>query len=213
MIEVISILILSFIVLIFAPFKFFPDKMDGYGTYLAGVAAILAVFKFIAPYLLIFFFRKRYSNELIWKKFLNLGVEKKEGERISETEYMVGVIGYFKRNSDSNGYTDNDLWYDHIPYLSDDLFFNLDNTKMIGAKEDEQFSRVKKLFYELSHIVSLNSTPGNPIRNSEIKVGLCRSFSTFIKEVEKLEKMITEVPLPVKTIINQNEFYKSFLKK
>lgn len=212
MLEVVSIAIFSLFVLVFAPFKFFPDKMDGYGTYLAGVAAILAVFKFIAPYLLILFFRKRYSNELIWKKFLNLGADKKDGERILENEYIVGVIGYFKRNSDAEGCTDNDTWYDHIPYLSDDLFFNLDNTKMVGNKEDEQFTKVKKKFYELAHIVSMHSTPGNPIRDQEKKEDLCAKFNSFVKEVEKLEKMIIEVPLPVKTIINQNEFYKSFLK-
>lgn len=212
MFEVISILFVFLFVLVIAPFKFFSDKMDEYGTYLAGVAAILAVLKYMAPYLLIMLFRKRYSNELIWKKFINLGVEKNPGERILENEYIAGVISYFKRNSDRSGNIDNDTWYDHIPYLADDLFFNLDSTRMMGNKEEEQFSKVKAKFYELSHIVSMNSTPGNPIRNQEKKSELCKKFNFFIAEVEALERMIVDVPLPVKTIINQNEFYKSFLK-
>jgi hypothetical protein len=45
MVEVISLFLLSMFILVFAPFKLFPDRMESYGTYLAGIAAILAVFK------------------------------------------------------------------------------------------------------------------------------------------------------------------------
>lgn len=207
----VGFIILFIFVAIVAPFSFFPDRMNDYGTFLAGLAAILAVLKYVMPYLLIFKYREDYSNELILKKFFNISIEPNDEGKISETGYLLGVIEYFKRVSYDLEYTDNDRWYQYIPYISDELYSNLENTSMSGTKEDKKFREVKKLFYKIANTVAINSTPDKPIKE-EMKKVICREFNTFIAEVKKLESMITEVPLPVKTIINANDFYKSFIK-
>jgi hypothetical protein len=207
----IGLILLFIFVAIIAPFSFFPDKMNDYGTFLAGLAAILAVLKYAMPYLLIFKYREDYSNELILKKFFNISIEASEDNNVPEAGYILGVIEYYKRVLNALEYTDNDHWYRYIPYISDELYYNLENTTMSGADKENQFRDIKNHFYQIANTVAINSTPDKPIKEEKKKI-ICKEFNSFIQKVKKLESMITEVPLPVKLIINANEFYKSFIK-
>lgn len=81
---------------------------------------------------------------------------------------------------------------------------------MSGADKENQFRDIKSHFYKIANTLAVSSTPDKSIKEEEKKI-ICKEFRSFIKKIKELESMITEVPLPVKTIINANEFYKSFI--
>lgn len=81
----IGLILLFIFAAIIAPFSFLHHQMNDYGTFLAGLAAILAVLKYAMPYLLIFKYREDYSNELILKRIFNISIEASVEGSVPET--------------------------------------------------------------------------------------------------------------------------------
>lgn len=206
----IASLIVLVIGLVVAPFFVFPDRMEDYGTYLTGLAAIGAALKFVAPYLLLIFYRDRYSNELIWKAFLNVSEPELDG-RILETGWIAGLINYFRRCEESLGMRSS--WYDKLPYLSDELYAEFGGKHLSGRKENKLFEEIKGLIFKAANIVAMNSTPGNPMVNEKKYKELHGIFKDLVKKMDEMNDLIVDVPMPVKKIIEDNGFFKSFFKK
>lgn len=204
-----SVAILLFII-VFAPFQFFPDKMEGYGSYLTGLAAIGAALKFIMPYLLVLFYQKRYANELIWKEFLDTSSPEDEG-RVAETEWIAGLINYFRRCEEV--LHKESSWYQKIPYLSDDVYVKFSGKRLIGKKEGLLFEEIKSLFFECGEIVAMNSTPDKPMFNEEKYKLLHEKFKSIVKKSDAMSKLLVDTPIPVKKIIEGDDFFKSFFGK
>lgn len=205
----VSLVVLA-VVLVIAPFWIFPSQMEHYGTYLTGLAAISAALRFAAPYLLILLYRKRYSNELIWKKFLSLETPG-AGGTVSETEWIGGLINYFRRNQDALPMSN--PWYDQIPSLADDVYFKFGGTHLIGKKEDQLFEELKELLYKCAHLVAMNSTMDQPIRDREAYEALRSHFGELVKKADAMNQMLKDAPIPVKKMIEGNEFYRSFIEE
>lgn len=199
-------------VVLVAPLKLFPEEMANYGTYLAGLAAMIAAFKYVMPYILIFIYRERYSNELILKKLFNISIEASDDGRIPQTGYLLGVIESFKYLSGDSGYTKNDNWYEHLIDISIELNSNLGNTAMCGASTNKKFNDIKSKLSNIASKLAQYTSPAKPNLNEEEKIDVCKEFKLFVDAVKDLESVVKEVPMPVKTIINANEFYKSFIK-
>ena len=198
---------------VLAPFCLFEGEMSGYGTYLAGLAAILAVLRYSMPYILIFIYREGYSNELILKKLFSISIDPNVEGKVPQTGYLLGVIEFFKYVAGEDGYTDNDNWYKHLIEISEELKISLGNTSMHGDVVNQKFKNVKEKLGKVGGRLALYTSPAKPMLSKEEKVIVCEEFKSFVDEVKELESMIVEVPLPVKTIINANDFYKSFIKR
>jgi len=205
-----SSLIFLVFALIIAPFCMFPDKMEGYGGYLTGLAAIGAALKYISPYLLILFFKKRYSNELIWKAFLNMSCPDDDG-RVLETGWIAGLINYFRRNEET--LQKGNPWYDKLPYLSDDIYGQFGGKHLIGANEEKLFEEIKELLFECANIAAMNSTPDSPMFDDTKYKFLSEKFKALVKKADEMNKLLIDVPVPVKKIIEDNDFFKSFFKQ
>lgn len=204
----ISVILLLFS-LVIAPFCLFPDKMDGYGSYLTGLAAIGAALKFLMPYLLMLFYKKQYSNELIWKSFLETECPEVEGSTL-ETEWIAGVVNYFRRCNETL-YKENP-WYLKLPYLADDIYANFGGKHLVGKSEDKLFEEVKETLFKCSEIVAMNSTPDQPITKEDKYKELHSQFSFLVQKIDQLNKLLVNVPVPVKKIIEGDDFLKSFFK-
>lgn len=204
-----SLIVLVF-ALIIAPFCMFPDKMEGYGGYLTGLAAIGAALKYISPYVLILFFKKRYSNELIWKAFLDMSCPEDDG-RVLETGWIAGLINYFRRCEET--LHKGNPWYDKLPYLSDDIYSQFGGKHLIGKKEEKLFDEIKELLFECANIAAMNSTPDRPMFDDTKYKLLHEKFKALVKKSDEMNMLLIDVPVPVKKIIEGNDFFKSFFKK
>ncbi len=205
-----SILFLAF-VLIGAPHLWLSaEGMRGYGNYLTGVAAIGAAIRWVVPYLLIFFYRKAYANEITWKGFWDLSCPKNNGQ-IHEPEWVGGVINYFRR-CESTLHMGNP-WYENLPYLSDDIYHKFERSHLIGKKEDGLFREIKELLYGSAEIVSMNSTPDAPINKKDKYEELHSKFKALVGKFDEMNKLVQDAPIPVKKIIEGNEIYRSFFSR
>ena len=203
-------IILLFFFLVVAPFVVFPDRMDEYGGYLTGLAAIGAVLKYISPHLLILFYKNRYSNEIVWKAFLDTSCPK-DDVSLTETDWIAGLINYFRRN-EGNLHMGNP-WYDKLPGLSDNIYYEFGGKSLVGKKEGKQFEEVKKIIFECAEIVSMSSTPSSPMNNKQKYEILQNKFKDFVVKSDKLNRIVIDVPIPVKKIIDDDDFFKSFFGK
>ncbi len=205
----ISIIVLLF-VLVIAPFCIFPDRMEGFGGYLTGLAAIGAALKFVSPHLLILFYKKRYSNELIWKAFLDVSCPEDDG-RVIETGWIAGLINYFRRCEES--LHKGNPWYDKLPYLSDDIYLEFGGKHLVGKKENKLFEEIKKILFECANIAAMNSTPERPMIDDQRYKTLHGKFKELVKKSDEMNELLIDVPVPVKKIIEESDFFKSFFKK
>lgn len=203
-----SIIVLVF-VLVIAPFGLFPSKMDDYGGYLTGLAAIGAALKFVGPYLAILFYKKRYSNELIWKAFLDISDPDDNG-RITELDWIAGVINYYRRCHEVLHM--GNPWYNKLPSLSDEIYSEFGTTKMVGKKEAKLFEEIKNLLFDSSELVAMNSTPDRPIVKEDKYKELHELFRKLVEKSDSMNKLLVSTPVPIKKIIEGNDFYKSFFK-
>lgn len=184
--------------------------MGAIGNYLTGVAAILAATKFIAPYVIIALYRKRFSNEIIWRRFLDISKPDPSG-RILETAWIAGLVGYFRRCEETLHM--GNPWYEHLPGLTDEVYWKFGSTKMLGKHQAKLFDEIKELLADAAEIVALNSTPSSPINKPDKYNQLIKVFKCLIQKSDQLNDLVVPVPVPFKTVINGNEFYSSFFKK
>jgi len=203
-----SFLLLVFL-LVVAPFGMFPEEMEDYGTYLTGLAAIGAALKFAMPYLLILFYRKRYSNRLIWKTFLEVESPENIG-RVTETEWVAGIVNYFRRNP--KNLRKENPWYCKLPYLSDKIEEDLGGAYMIGKKENDLFNEIRELFNAAAEIVAVKSTPIDTISDEKEYDELQAKFKQLVGKFKLMNTLLKDVPVPARKIIEGNDFYKSFFK-
>ncbi|MNK96009.1 hypothetical protein D3C87_1162720 [compost metagenome] len=202
-----SVLVLI-ITLVIAPFYLFPEKMEAYGGYLTGLAAIGAALKFVFPYLLILFYRNRYSNELLWNNFLEVSSPGTAG-RVLETEWIAGLINYFRRGEDL--FHKGNPWYDKLPYLADDIYLKFGGKRLIGKAESKLFEEIKNLLFECAGIVAMNSTPNSPFTDEEKYKVLHNKFRQIVAKSDEMNSLIIDVPVPVKRIIEGDDFFKSLI--